>query len=338
MPKLGLGIVGTGMIANAIADAIPRSKNASLIAVSSRRIETAQAFVTKRPGVTPLHGIDPLLTRADIGAIYIATPTTSKEEIALAAIAAGKHVLVEKPFLDHASLLRITNAAAARGVAFMDATHFVHHPRNAAVRQATAAKIGKPRSLHTAFHVPITDRNNIRFDVKQEPMGAIGDLTWYSMRAIVEYLRPEGRIAKVVTSAERDPGTTTVIRATGLIAFESGETSTFDTGFTASTIVMDLQLVGTTGIIGIDDFVVDWNSSYIFKNPDIQTGYTHRTGMATRKEVTFLPTPAAASQDVTMIDNLATLAASGTPAQRAAYATASLKTQEYLDAIWIAAA
>ena len=33
------------------------------------------------------------------------------------------------------------------------------------------------------------DRDNIRFDPTQEPMTALGDMAWYSMRAVVEYLR-----------------------------------------------------------------------------------------------------------------------------------------------------
>jgi predicted dehydrogenase len=57
-----------------------------------------------------------------------------------AAIAAGKHVLVDKPFADQASVSRMVKAAAAKGVAFMDATHFVHHPRAAAIRAATAGE------------------------------------------------------------------------------------------------------------------------------------------------------------------------------------------------------
>jgi hypothetical protein len=81
-------------------------------------------------------------------------------------------------------------------------------------------------------------------------MTALGDMAWYSMRAMVEYLRPQGRITKVVTIAERDPGTTAIMRASGLIAFDGGEVSTFDIGYTAATIIMDLQLLGTNGVIG----------------------------------------------------------------------------------------
>ena len=207
MAQVGFGIVGPGFIAGVIADAIANSDHARLTAVSSRRIENARRFTANRQGVAAVEGVDSLLARPDVDAVYVATPTVAKEEIALAAIAAGKHVLVDKPFVDHASVLRMTDAAAARGLVFMDATHFVHHPRTAAFRAAIAEKVGSPRSLHTAFYFPFSDRDNIRFDPAQEPMTALGDMAWYSMRAVVEYLRPEGRITKAVVAPERDPET-----------------------------------------------------------------------------------------------------------------------------------
>src|SRR5262249_41743375 len=152
-----------------------------------------------------------LLARGDVEAVYVATPTVAKEAIALAAIAGGKHVLVDKPFLSRASALRMTRAAAEKGVVFMDATHFVHHPRTAAVRAACAEKIGMPRSLSTAFYYPNEDRNNIRYDSTQEPMTALGDMAWYSMRAVVEYLQPKGAITKVAVATELDAKTDAII-------------------------------------------------------------------------------------------------------------------------------
>ncbi len=325
------------MIAGVVADAITKAANARLAAVSSRRIENAEKFTAKRHGVAAVQGIDALLTRGDVDAVYVATPTVAKEEIGLAAIASGKHILVDKPFINHASVVRMTQAAAAKGVAFMDATHFVHHPRTAAIRAACAEKIGSPRSLHTTFYFPFADRNNIRFDQTQEPMTALGDMAWYSMRAVVEYLRPEGRVTKVAVVPERDPTTNAIVRASGLIAFDGGQVSTFDVGYTAGTILMDLQLLGTTGVIGMDDFVLDWEGSFAFKNPKIKVGYTHRTGMGTRKDATYVATPSNTAQEVRMIEDFAKLAASGDAAQRARYAEATLKTQEYLDALWVAA-
>jgi len=337
MPQIGIGIVGTGMIAGVVADAITKSASARLAAVSSRRIENARKFASERPGAAAVQGIDSLLARTDVDAVYIATPTAAKEEIGLAAIAGGKHLLIDKPFVNHASVVRMTQAAAAKVVVFMDATHFVHHPRTEAIRKASAEKIGSPRSLLTTFYFPFTDRNNIRLDPKQEPMTALGDMAWYSMRAVVEYLQPKGRITKVAVAPERDLTSNAIVRASGLIAFESGQVSTFDVGYTAGTIVMDLQLLGTTGVIGMDDFVLDWEDSFAFKNRKIKAGYSHRTGMATRKDATFVTTPSATPQEVAMIEDFAALAVSGDAAQRAKYAEASLKTQEYLDALWVAA-
>jgi hypothetical protein len=81
------------------------------------------------------------------------------------------------------------------------------------------------------------------------------------------------------------------VRASGLIAFDGREVSTFDVGYTAGVTIMDLQLLGTSGAIYMDDFVLDWTNSFAFKNPDIKTGYFYRTGMVTRKDVIFISTP-----------------------------------------------
>jgi predicted dehydrogenase len=337
MAQVGFGIVGTGMIAGVVADAIGKASSARLVAASGRSIGTAQKFVAERAGVAAVQGYEALVGRADVDAVYVAIPTTPKEEVTLAAIAAGKHVLVDKPFADRASLLRMTDAATKKGVAFMDATHFVHHPRTAAIREAAVEKIGAPRSLQTVFYFPVADPNNIRFNAQLEPMGAIGDMAWYSMRAVVEYLRPQGRITKVATAVERGTANSAVLRASGMIAFDGGEVSTFDVGYTAGTVLMDLELLGTKGAIEMDDFVLDWNSSFAFKNADIPTGYFYRTGMATRKDATFIPTPSSIPGEVAMVQDFAELATNGNAARRAESISVSLKTQEYVDAIWAAA-
>ncbi|HEV7402940.1 MAG TPA: Gfo/Idh/MocA family oxidoreductase [Chthoniobacteraceae bacterium] len=327
------GIVGTGMIANVIANALAQSASARLRAVSSRQLPNAQKFIADRPGAEAVEGLAALLGRADIDAIYFAIPSVAKEAAVLASIAAGKHVLVEKPFVSLDSARRMTEAAAAKGVLFMDATHFVHHPRTAAIQSAICEKIGVPRTLHTTFYFPFPDGPNIRFDPAQEPLTALGDLGWYSMRAVVEYLRPAGSVAHAVTVPMRDPRTGAIMQASGLIAFASGETATFDIGFTAGTVLMDLQLTGTTGVLEMDDFVLDWENSWPFKNPTDHAGYFHRTGMASRHERTFIATPASTPAEVSMVENFAALASGDEPG-RFAFAAASLKTQEYLDALW----
>jgi predicted dehydrogenase len=331
---LRFGIVGTGMIAGVVATSISTSKLAELSTVCSRKLETAQAFAAERPGVATVEGVEALLACDDVDAVYVATPTSAKLGIALAAIAAGKHVLVDKPLVDYGSAKQMTEAAAAKGVLFMDATHFVHHPRTKAILGAIPGLIGRPRSLHTAFYFPFTDRSNIRFDPAQEPTGAVGDMAWYSMRAVVEYLQPQGDLVKVAAVAERDPETGSVISVPGMIAFESGEVSTFSVGYTGGTMIMDFSLLGTAGLLTMDDFVMDWTDSFAFQNPGIKTGYTHRAGMATRDDFTFIETPSSTSADVLMIDRFVELATSGDRRAAASFVEASLQTQRYLDAIW----
>ena len=334
MSELGIGVVGTGFIAGVVANAIVAAENARLVAVSSRKLDSAKAFVAERPEADAVEGVEALLSHHDVEAVYIATPTSTKEAIALAAIAAGKHVLVDKPLLDAGSVQRMADAARAKGVLFMDATHFVHHPRTESIKNAIAEKIGTPKSLHTTFYFPFDDRGNIRFDLTQEPMGAIGDMAWYSMRAVVEYLQPAGELSTVAIVPEFDKTTGAVIRFSGLIGFDSGETATFDGGYTAGTAIMDLSLLGTKGMITMDDFVLDWHNSFAFQNAGIPVGYTHRTGMADRAAFSFVETPSQSTGDVLMISDFAKVIMSNDTEAYEKEIKASLKTQTYLDAVW----
>ena len=334
MTDVRFGIVGTGFIAEVIADSIGKANGATLAAVSSRRLAKAQAFVAGRDGTAAVEGVEALLQRDDVDAVYVATPTTTKESITLAAVRAGKHVLVDKPLSDRASVQRMTDAAAEQGVLFMDATHFVHHPRTAAIRQAVPDAVGTPKSLHTAFYFPFDDKANIRFDQSQEPMGAVGDMGWYSMRAVVEYLQPTGELTTASAVAEEDAATGAIVRVSGLVGFASGESSTFDVGYTAGAAIMDLSLFGTTGIITLDDFVLDWHDSFAFQNPDVPVGYVRRAGMAPRNEFAFVETPAENAANVLMIERFATEARVEDAKARQAYARSTLVTQTYLDRVW----
>ncbi len=332
---LNIATVGTGFIGGAIADAIIESKGARLAAVCSRSQATADAFVAARDcDAAAVEGTDAMLARDDVDAVFIGTPTVAKEDIAMKAVAAGKHLLVDKPFANEASLKRMADACHAAGLVFMDGTHFVHNPRTAAIKAAIPGQIGTPRSLETKFYFPFEDRDNIRFDESQEPTGVLGDLGWYSLRAIVEYLQPSGPLSKVATAIERDPGTGSVIRIAGLVAFESGETSGFDCGFTCGSLLQDFSLLGTSGVMVMQDFVLDFGASLVFQDPAYKIGYTHRTGVSNPDGFTYTATPAAQPQAVMMIEDFAAYVAGGRDAEAKAHVEATLKTQRLLDAVW----
>jgi predicted dehydrogenase len=335
---LRFGIVGTGLIARVTARAIMDSDAAELTAVASRHQHTADDFAADYASARPFGSWPAMIEWDGIDAVYVAAPTAVREPIGLAAARAGRHLLAEKPFDGLRSLQRLTSECRAHDVAFMDATHFVHHPRTKELRQHLRQRIGTPQVIRTAFFFPALDRGNIRFDQTLEPTGAFGDMAWYSMRAVVEFLPCETPLSTVAARVRRDRETGAVIGAAGLLVFEDGTSSTWDAGYDVGVCVMDLDILGTDGMISLDDFVLDWAKSFAFDNPDHDVGYTIRAGLATPADYEYVATPAVMSQHVAMIDEFVALArAGGSGPDRAKSVRASELTQRLLDAAWAAA-
>lgn len=332
--KIKIGIVGTGMISNVVAGTINLSTQADLVAVSSRNIDTAKSFAEEHNIEHTFDAWENLLASNLVDTIYIGTPTNVKEEIAIAAAKAKKHILVDKPFTNLSSLERITNACKENKVAFMDATHFVHHPRNKAIQENTTEQIGTPQALYGSFFFPIDDKTNIRYNTTAEPTGAIGDMAWYVMRAIVEYMPKASKIKDIKTFLQREPETNAVFRGAGIIIFENGSTANWDIGYNIGVSAMDLKILGTTGSIELDDFVLDWSKGFVFDDPAHKVGYTLRQGMATPKEFSYQETPSETPQAILMIDNLAATIHSQDYTLVEKNIEASLNTQRLLDAIW----
>src|SRR2546423_6012268 len=94
---IGFGIVGLGMIADFHAQAIAHVSGAKLVGVASRNSENARAFAQKHGVPFSTSSIDELISRADVNVVCITTPSGAHLEPALAAVRAGKHLVVEKP-------------------------------------------------------------------------------------------------------------------------------------------------------------------------------------------------------------------------------------------------
>ncbi len=93
----------------------------------------------------------------DVDAVTIATPPHSHADIALAAIAAGKHVVCEKPFARHAPEARTMLAAARRaGIVHLLGCEFRWDPGQATLARAISdGEIGSPRLATVLLHVPL---------------------------------------------------------------------------------------------------------------------------------------------------------------------------------------
>ena len=96
VPTLGFGIVGVGMIADFHAQAIAASTGGRLVAVATRNADNARAFAQKHRVPFTTTSVDELVARPDIHVVCITTPTGAHLEPALAAIRAGKHLVIEK--------------------------------------------------------------------------------------------------------------------------------------------------------------------------------------------------------------------------------------------------
>jgi len=101
----GFAIVGSGMIAHYHARAIAATAGARLVGIASRNAKTAQKLATEARGFLPNGHAAPiattdlatLLAHSQVDVVCIATPSGVHLEPALTAIAAGKHLVIEKP-------------------------------------------------------------------------------------------------------------------------------------------------------------------------------------------------------------------------------------------------
>ncbi len=336
MNPLRFGIVGCGMIADVIVPLLAQVAETAVVAVAGRGAEEAGAFADRHRVPVALGDWRDLVQRADVDAVYVATPTGVREEIAVAAAHAGKHVLAEKPFASLESLQRIQQATAVNGVLFMDATHFVHNPRTHQIKATMDETIGPVQALRCSFFVPSEDRGNIRFDPHQEPMGVVGDLAWYCLRCVTEYLRPQVPLITLAGHVVRDVATGAAARGAGLLVFADGRSATFDVGYDCGTLLTDLDLIGTRGMLQLDDYVMDRKFGFTTTHPEVVVGYHWRQGMRSRSTGhRFVETDSTEAQTVRMIRDFVALTANPTCQAARDGARATQQTQALLDAFWL---
>lgn len=129
-PAVRWGILGAGGIASVFTEAVVRHTLSAVVAVGSRAQGRADEFAA-RHGIVTAHGsYEALVADPAVEVVYVASPHSEHLEHALLAIAAGKHVLVEKAFtVNAAEAEQVFEAARAAGVFVMEAmwTRFLPH-------------------------------------------------------------------------------------------------------------------------------------------------------------------------------------------------------------------
>jgi predicted dehydrogenase len=246
--KLQWGVVGTGGIATDFANALSRSKRCRIVNVTGLTPELSRAFADKWRIPTTAASLDELLADKNVEAVYIGTPHPFHEKMTMAAIAAGKHVLCEKPIaLAVEEVDAIATAAEANQVVVTEAFMYRHHPQSAKVRELVAGgAVGRLCTVKTTFSFPLEDLSNVRA-LPELDGGALMDVGCYCV-SIARLLagEPERVTGEQVTTGGVD------VRFTGLLRFPGDVLAHFDSGLDLPD-QGGLEVLGSDGMLAVAD-------------------------------------------------------------------------------------
>lgn len=245
------GVLGTAAIAAGCT--IPGMKQAEgceLYAIAGRDEKKVQKFKEEYGFAKAYVGYDALLADADVQAVYIPLPNNLDYEWVMKAVAAGKHVLCEKPIALNAKEAEEMYAAAKeKGVILAEAYAYLHSPYIKALKEEVLSGIiGDVDYIETAF---LTQgyKEDIRL-YKELGGGAMYDLGCYCTTMILTLVDSEPVYVKAnAEMSEKGIDLFTV----GIMKFENGIRASFNVGMMLGTDSNDrydrLYIHGSKGCI-----------------------------------------------------------------------------------------
>jgi predicted dehydrogenase len=249
--QVRIGILGAANIAP-MALIKPAKEGAEVVvtAVAARDSSRAQAFATKH-GIARVHeSYEALIADPDLDAVYNPLPNGLHGRWTRAALAAGKHVLCEKPFTANATEAReIAELAAQSDRVVMEAFHYRYHPLALRVEEIIASgELGKLERVQTAMCFPLRKFSDIRYNYSLAG-GATMDAGCYA----VHMARTFGGGTPEVVSAQaklRDPQ---VDRAmTAELRFADGHTGRVRCSMWSSDLLrISARVVGEHGELSV---------------------------------------------------------------------------------------
>ena len=265
--ELRWGIIGTGGIASDFATALRGSSRFRIVDVAGSTPEKARAFAERWGIASHAPTLQHLLANDAVEAVYVATPHPAHEEQALACIAAGKHVLCEKPMtVDTASSERVIEAARRAGVFLMEAYMYRCHPlmRELTKRLGDGA-IGTLRHVRADFGFRTTGPRAGRLFDPALGGGSILDVGGYpvSFARLVAGLvvgAPFAEPVQVLGSVSLGPTGVDELASAGLV---------FASGFTAEVTSAIRHDVGTSAVVFGD------TGKIVVPNPWLPRGNRH---------------------------------------------------------------
>ena len=201
-----IGVLGAARIAPpALIKPARENSDVVVAAVAARDVSRAQTFAAKH-GIARVHdSYEALLADPDIDAVYNPLPNGLHGKWTRAALAAGKHVLCEKPFTANAAEAReIAELAAQSDRVVMEAFHYRYHPLTLRIEEIIASgELGKLQRVEAALCFPLPRSSDIRYNYSLAG-GATMDAGCYAIHMV----RTFGGSTPEVVSAQpklRDP-------------------------------------------------------------------------------------------------------------------------------------
>ena len=242
-----LGIVSTARINLLVLAGARASTEVDVVAIGSRDTAAAEAYARKH-GIPRAHGsYDALLADPEVDAVYISLPNSLHHEWTLRSLAAGKHVLCEKPYSRRpAEVEEAFDAADAAGLHLMEAFMWRHNPQTRRLRELLP-EIGELRAIRATFAFRLEDETNVRMR-RELDGGALMDVGCYCVSGarLLAGAEPERVSAEQVTSRTGvDLQLAGVLRFPGDVTAELTASMAFDH--------QGLEAIGSEGTLVVPD-------------------------------------------------------------------------------------
>ena len=195
--SLGIAVVGAGYWGPNLVRNFRSSPEWDLVAVCDLDASRAQMVVGPRSTVEVETSLTRLLDRHDIAAVAVATPARTHGPIALAALRAGKHVLVEKPLADNQRIARsMVDEANARDLVLMTDHTYCYTP--------SVMRIGELIADGVLGEILFIDSVRINLGLVQPDVDVFWDLAPHDL-SILDAVLPGGLRPDAVAAHGADP-------------------------------------------------------------------------------------------------------------------------------------
>jgi predicted dehydrogenase len=252
--KVRWGILSTATIGmRKVIPAIMRAPHCEVAAIASRDLDRAR-WAAAQLGIAKAYGsYEALLADPDIDVVYNPLPNDLHVPLTLQAVAAGKHVLCEKPIaLNAAEAERLRSAPADRLI--MEAFMVRFHPQWLRAREIVrSGELGELKVLSGIFSYSNLDPANIRNDPTKGG-GGTWDIGCYPIVG-ARYLFGAEPL-RLVSLIERDPTFTTDRLASALVDFGEGRRLEF----TVSTQLAPYQVIQALGTKARLEIIIPFNA------------------------------------------------------------------------------